>query len=284
MVNGTLVRATRRPALLTPGDNGGFGFTPWNFDSAYIASGNYAKPLGYNYGNYAAGVNDIVTDGAFNALGQAWRMGLNPNSGVNRAGRGFAPLQIGQTLKVVFDNPTERQFFKGYFIRLNGGTGGVNGNIANSNDQPATLGGTPVRKMYLSRFEYFNNGEFTIVDADDPGPPNSDSTSTGIFDTDTSAAGALFAVTRTGTDTYRVLLDPIGPGPSFTLNETFANPGVPVDWIEFTMFNTSVDPAKATDLYIKSMEIVVPEPASAALAAVAGVGALAAGRPKRSRE
>ncbi len=239
-------------AQLTSGDNGGFGFTAWNFDSSYTSPG------GYNYGNYFdVGTKDIATSGAYNALGTTWHMNNidNEDAGVVRAGRGFSPLQIGQSIRVVFDNPTERQFFKGYFIRLNGGTGGMNGNLGYK-ERPATLGGTPVRKMYLSRFEYLDDGEWTIVDADDDGmAPIDESTPTGVFDTDTSAAGAVFQVTRTGDDTYNVLLDPLGPGPSFTLNETFANPGVPVDWIEFTMFNIPTDPLLATDFYIRSMEI-----------------------------
>src|SRR5262249_57780985 len=65
----------------------------------------------------------------FNNIGKAWRIALPDSNGLPRAGRGFAPLQVGQTLSVTIDNPTVTQFFKGYFIRLNGGTGGVNGNI-----------------------------------------------------------------------------------------------------------------------------------------------------------
>jgi hypothetical protein len=66
----------------------------------------------------------------FNDIGRSWVIGTTPgDDGAPHVGRGFAPLQINDTLKVVFDNPTTRQFFKVYFIRLNGGTGGANGNI-----------------------------------------------------------------------------------------------------------------------------------------------------------
>jgi hypothetical protein len=156
----------------------------------------------------------------------------------NRAGRGFAPLEIDETLEVVIDNPTKRAHFKGYFIRLNsaavGPDGkGINGNICNLNDQACTAGATkPKRKMYFSKFEYFTYGQWSVVDTGTP-----DFTLTGLFDTDTAASGALLSVTRTGTDTYDVLMDPFGPGPSFTASRTFANPGAPINWIEFTFFN-----------------------------------------------
>jgi hypothetical protein len=253
------------------GDNGGTGFTAWNFDSSYFwpVDGNW-----YAYSNPAFhAIDDGLQAGthysnSFNNVGRSWAMGIAPDGdGPPRAGRGFDPLQIGQSLKVVFDNPTDRQFFKGYFIRLsstfdtdiNGDP--INGNICNGAGANCTPNGTPpARKMYLSRFEYFDDGEWRIVDSGNP-----DSTATGVFDTDTAAAGALFQVTRTGEDTYDVLLDPFGPAPSYTLSETFANPGAPVNWIEFTFFNTVTDsetpPTLETDLYIRSVEIVDATPA-----------------------
>ncbi len=242
---------------LTAGDNGGFGFTQWNFDTGYVA------PDGTHYGNYGGGlwgVDDGLQTGTassstFNNIGKSWRLAHPTETGQQgtpRAGRGFSPLQVGQTLSVVFDNPTQRQFFKGYFIRLSGGTGGIKGNICNADDQGCSPGGTPVRKMYLSRFEYFDDGEWGIVDSAAQGL---EYTPTGLFDTDTAAAGAKFQLTRTGADTYDVLLDTFGPAGSFTLSETFANPGAPVDWIEFIIFNRPTNPAQATDFYIRSIEI-----------------------------
>lgn len=237
------------------GDNGGTGFTPWDFSSSITWQGTY-------YGQYTDSTFHAIDDGLqagthysnpFNNIGRAWDIGNSPTrNGVPRAGRGFAPLQIGQTLKVTIDNPTDQQFFRGYFVRLNGGTGGTDGNICYG-DYACTYGAElPVKKMLFSRFEYFSNGEWTIEDAA--------STATGVFDTDTAAAGALLSVKRTGDATYDVVLDPLGPGPSFTASQAFANPAFDVDWIEFTFFNTETDtgtpPAFATDLYIRSIEIV----------------------------
>jgi hypothetical protein len=155
-------------------------------------------------------------------------------------------------MKVVVDNTTYRVFFKGYFVRLNGGTGGMDGIICYGGYACTYGAEIPVTKMLFQRFEYFNDGEWSVEDAA--------STATGVFDTDTAAAGALFSVKRTGASSYDVLLDPFGPGPSFTASQTFDNPAFDVDWIEFTFFNTHTDtgtpPAFATDFYIRSIEIV----------------------------
>jgi len=269
------------------GDNGGFGFTPWNFDAGYIFNGT-------NYTYSRAGFK-MIDDGAksgtqfsnpFNDIGRAWVIGTNlpstpPNAAVDdngapHVGRGFAPLQVGERLRVVFDNPTKRQFFKGYFIRVNGGTGGVNGNICNQSFGCSFPLGTPVPKMSFDTFEYFTNGEWTVNDAA--------STGSGVFDTDTAAAGALFQVTRTGADTYDLLVDSFGAGADFSASRTFKNSGAPVDWLEFVFFNpgsdTGAPPTTATDLYISSMEIsVVPEPATAGLLLLAAIGV--AGRRRR---
>jgi hypothetical protein len=266
------------------GDNGGFGFTPWNFDAGYIFAGTnyaYAPPL------YAQ-IDDGMQGGTqfsnpHNAIGRSWAIGAShsPNEGAIHIGRGFAPLRIGQTLKVVFDNPTTSPFYKGYFIRLNGGTGGTNGNICNLGygcSHPNFPDGYPVGKNNLSRFEYFNFGEWGLDD-EDPSPDMN------VFDTDTSAQGAIYKVTRTGEDMYNVSLDSIGPGADFSTSRTFDNAGVPVDWIEFVFFNANADndvgfsdltPTLAepgTDLYIRSI-MIVPEPGTATLLLLGTCGAL----------
>ena len=152
----------------------GTGFTPWNFDAGYIFAGTnytYATPL------YAQ-IDDGLQGGTqfsnpHNAIGRSWAIGASTaDTGATHIGRGFAPLDIGQTLKVVFDNPSKRVFFKGYFIRLNGGTGGTNGNICNLGygcSHPSFPDGYPVGKNNLFRFEYFNYGEWQLSDGG-PGP------------------------------------------------------------------------------------------------------------------
>jgi hypothetical protein len=184
-------------------------------------------------------------------------------------------LKIGQTLKVVIDNPTERQFFKGYFVRLNGAAAGIDGKGVDGN---ICYGGYActnpfvnpvVPKGNIGTFEYFTAGEWFVDGASGP---------TGVFDTDTAAAGALISVKRTGANAYDVLIDSLGSVADFMESGiAFANPGVPVNWIEFTFFNTTTDtgepPTTATDFYISSM-MIVPEPGTGTLLLLGAGGAL----------
>jgi hypothetical protein len=120
------------------GDNGGVGFTPWNFDARYGGGANYSQ-AGFK------AIDDGLQLGTHyssphNSIGRSWDLGSLPgDTGAPHIGRGFAPLQIGETLQVVIDNPMARRFFGGYQIKLNGGTGGVNGNICNPSGNPCTL-------------------------------------------------------------------------------------------------------------------------------------------------
>src|SRR5262245_34590755 len=97
---------------LQPGDNGGFGFTAWSM-----------------YGTYNSAIQYTMdTNSVYNPLGVAWTL-FNPNgrtpgppfpaddssnppeggSDIVRAGRGFSPLRVGQTISTIIANPTERR-------------------------------------------------------------------------------------------------------------------------------------------------------------------------------
>jgi hypothetical protein len=269
------------------GDNGGTGFSPWDFSSSITFAGTY-------YGQYTDSSFHAIDDGLqggthysnpFNNIGRAWDIGISPtNNGVPRAGRGFAPLRVGQTLKVVIDNPTARQFFKGYFIRLNGASTGMDGKGVDGNicyggyacTDPFTNAVVP--QVNIGTFEYFTNGEWFVTGT---------GVNTGVFDTDTAEAGAVFSIKRTGADTFDVVLDSLGGGADFMGSGTFDNPGAPVNWIEFTFFNTPTDtgtpPMTATDFYISSM-MVIPEPGSAMLLLLGAGGALLGMARRRSEE
>jgi hypothetical protein len=130
--------------------------------------------------------------------------------------------------------------------------------------------------MSFSTFEYFTNGRWSINDS-------AGGTATTLFDTDTAAAGSVFSVTRTGAETYQAIMQPLGAAPAYIQSGTFKT-GSPIDWIEFTFFNTPTSTTAATDLYVSNMQIV-PEPATSTLL-VLSAGALlgVAGGRRKQRE
>lgn len=223
------------------GDNGGTGFTPWDFSGS----------------NNPQAIYGIDSSSPFNNLGTAWRMAVSDSSSINvaRAGRGFAPLQVGDTLSVVFDNPTPRQFFHGYTIGLNSGGGNT----------PAT----GAQEVALFRFEYFNYGLWQV------GQGGGDINTT-LFDTDT-ALGARVDFTLTSPSTYSMTLDPFGPAATYTHSGSLKT-GAPINWVQFDFYNTATNPSSATDMYISSVQITgVPEPATFTLFALGAAGVAAVG-------
>ena len=71
------------------GDNGGSGFTAWNFDARINSFAQYTTP-GFK------AIDDGLQSGTpfsstFNNIGRAWTIGATPNDdGGNHVGRGFA--------------------------------------------------------------------------------------------------------------------------------------------------------------------------------------------------
>ena len=246
------------------GDNGGFGFGPWDF------TGTYNTPVGQTM--------DIFS--APNDLGRAWTLfnadappGPGSGTDIAQAGRAIpGGLATGDTLTVVIDNPTERQFFRGYTVRFN--TGGGN----------TVYAGVPQSRMAVGTFEYFTNGKWYATGTG--GNPT-------LFDTDTNH-GMRIDLTLTGVNTFHLEMTPLNnPGIAYQKSGTLAGPaGTPINWVEFEIFNTDSDwyPSQTitggeTDFYISYMQIsgpIVPEPSTAllAMAGAAGSGALV----RRKRE
>src|SRR5262245_34431783 len=81
------------------GDNGGTGFTAWNFDAAYVFNGNH---YAYAADNFKA-IDDGLQNGThysnpFNNIGRSWALGVAPlGDGYPHVGRGFS-LAVGETL------------------------------------------------------------------------------------------------------------------------------------------------------------------------------------------
>jgi hypothetical protein len=288
---------------LNAGDNGGFGFTQWNFDSSYWWYGDPNRVFSYagapdGTGPSTAGIHAIdnglgtgvVGSNPNNNIGPAWTLAGDATfKDVNRVGRGFDPLQIGQTFRIVIDNPTARPLgggFTGYQLRLTGNTGGTNGNTCNGFGGNCTAHNPPQFPSPEMRFDIFQGpggdpGDWHIVDAANVEP--------GLTDAVTAAAGVVLEVTRISATQYDAVMDPIGPGATYSATHTFATPADPIDWFEVTFYNYSGTATPAgysdlattpTDLYISRMEIV-PEPGALVLL-VLGVGTLAGcGRRRR---
>jgi hypothetical protein len=187
------------------GDNGGSGFGPWSFAGSYNAPANSIHLI-----NSAHPEND---------LGQAWTLSLDfdldPNDdvgfGLARAGRALnTPLQIGQTLSIVFDNPTEHRFFKGYTLGLYSG----NSNIYPQNEDPP-----------LERFAVWSYHDEPIPE--DRGQwritPSANPHYIALFDEDTDA-GARLDFTLTGLDSYSLKVTPLDqPANAFMTSGLLAN-------------------------------------------------------------
>jgi hypothetical protein len=223
------------------GDNGGFGFGPWNFDTDTFVTD--------------PGIQGIDNANPFNNIGTAWTLALPSTNGLPRAGRSFTPLRPGDRLSIVVDNPTQRQFFRGYFIRFSDGPGNIC--YGGSACTPLT---SPQEKVLVSTFEYFTNGRWSVT-----GDTSMAST---LFDTDTAAKGMRIDLTLLTPTTYMVVMDPLGPAASYTQAGTIKGGSGQIDWLEFTFFNTPTDTGspstRATDFYISSMQITpIQDPSTA---------------------
>jgi hypothetical protein len=230
------------------GQNGGSGFTAWSFDG----TGGSAVQQGMD------------SSSPFNRLGPAWTL-FNPagrplGTDLAEAGRGFAPLQVGQTISAVFENPTNRIFYRGYTFKLVSG----NNNLYNGSSGP-------VERLSAFMFDYYsfdpNVGAWQIGDG-------GGNTYSSLYDTNT-AAGVRLDFTLTGADNYQLILTPLNnPGIAYTNAGTLKNSG-PVNWIQFEMYDGASDPTNsATDFYVSSITIrdvqaipptIVTEPVSRVL-------------------
>ena len=227
------------------GDNGGSGFTPWNFDGTYatMPPGQQRMDDGLKAGGAGSS--------AYNDLGRAWTL-FNPvfagnSRDIAQAGRGFAPLAVGQTLRTVIDNPAETLFFRGWTIRyVTGGESTCYGSMG------CTTGSTTVKtRLAVGTFEYFTDGQWYS------GSENT------LYNTDTDQ-GVQIDFTLTGADTYALVMTPRD-----TMVEPYMESGTlsesgPIDWLEFEFYNTLHNPDFDTDFFIRSIEIIGPASAGRA--------------------
>jgi hypothetical protein len=254
------------------GDNGGFGFGPWDF------TGTYTSPVGQT----------IDTTSRYNPFGTAWTLfnadapggpqdPPNPPTGTDIATAGrriLGNLQVSQTVSIHLANPLQRSFFRGYTVRFN--TGGAN----------TIFMGAAQSRMAIGTFDY--------------APPSGDWFASGtggdpdLFDTDTYA-GLRIDFTLTGADTFALAMTTLNDNSeTYTKSGTLAGPaGSPIDWIEFELYNTDSDfyPTavafpEATDFYVSSVTVspIIPEPHTGLLLLLGSGGAFLAARARRRNE
>jgi hypothetical protein len=225
------------------GQNGGFGFGPWSFNNGSGSPVQQKMDPGTGFGN---------------ALGTAWTL-FNPNAAggdVANAGRSFTPLYVGQRLSLVIDNPTQTLNYRGYTISFNNGT-----------DNYAPGGANVGQQVAAYQFDYFDYGAYRNWHIGD-GIGNA---VTPLLNTDTAPKGMRLDLTLTSATTYSMTLTPLNGATPYTQSGTLKTGG-PIDWLQFQFYNTTENPAAATDFYISSMTII-PEPSTLTFGAL-GLGGL----------
>ena len=212
------------------GDNGGYGFNPW------ALSGSSAT---------------MNSSSSFNQLGMAWTL-YNPTpADLITATRGLAsPLQIGQVISTVFDNPSAIGYWRGFTVGLlSSGTERVSVwqfGIGWNTPTPPYAGGNNLGRWQAG------DGHMTPLTAAD------------------TSAGVQLDIGLAGPNSYSLTMTPLGnPSLAFTETGLLANSG-DINEIKFTFYNFASDPLAATDFYISSMTIV-PEPSTLALLGLGGL-------------
>jgi hypothetical protein len=265
-------------------DEGAGGFGPWSFDGTYttLDPGQQAMDDGLQGGTQASSQHNQIGEAwtLFNPLGPTPGPEANDGTDIARVGRALpGDMHVGDTLTIKVDNPTERNFFRGWTIKLL--DGGANSCYAGDNcTTPAFDPGSVSTKLGVGTFEYFTYGDWFT-----DGAP-------GLKDVDTND-GVTIAITRTGRQTARVTMTSPGNAVStgdftFTGGSTPAGPfgggngphGVP-DWVMIEYYGTDSDtypvlnaPRGETDFYISEMSMSgVPEPGTIGLM-VLGAGTL----------
>jgi hypothetical protein len=277
------------------GDQGGTGFGPWNFDGTYNTALQEAMDDGLKGGTQ--------TSNPHNDLGEAWTL-FNPvgrpkgtsngpvGTDIARVGRSMPALQVGQTLSIVVDNPSESFFFRGHTIKLNTGENAnqcfEGRNCTELANMQTTTANDVIPLLAMGTFAYTEYGQWY---------------SGNLWDDETNN-GVKIDFTLTSTTAYTIKLTPLdNPGLADMANGIFPEGKDsitnPIDWIQIELYNTDSDVypnfpctpgagctfsdedayvhaeigppedpgvpltgnIRPTDYYIRSMEITEPGPA-----------------------
>jgi hypothetical protein len=197
-------------------------------------------PTGYS--QFGPGAYDLSQAGRALPNGEVW----DPISGYYVPGAG---LQVGQTFTTVISNPTDRAPYGGYTVSLQNWPE----NRVNNHSEDVAAVGT---------FEYYGSLGRWYTPA-----TYADYSSRPFADLDTTTNGMQIDITVTGTNTYHLVLTPLGnPTNAFSEDGSFANPG-PIVWVTYELYNTDSNfyppggdysgcgGPDRTDFYIKSMTV-----------------------------
>ena len=206
------------------GDNGGFGFGAWSGLTDQYVGNSDVNGDGSNSQGSAPGQDiDTASQAPLTATGASWA--LRGDGNIGAAFRGLPALQVGQMLRLDFDN--------GY---INAG-------------QSVGFG---LRSGATTRFEFFFAGgstSYTVAGSTNQG------TTQGFTDD-----GMRTYFTLTGANTYSFTVDwlGLGTGGDETFTGTLQNAGT-IDTLRLFNFSNAGDPAGQA--FYNSLQ-VVPEPST----------------------
>lgn len=195
------------------GQNGGYGFGPWNFDGTEDPSNNPD-----------IGAQQTMSSTA--AIGRAWTLfNLSSSGGISIAGRsinGAGGLRVGQTFETVLQNPSASA---GYYTYR-----GFDILFGNSIISPPAGDNTAALRMLV--FDYFNfNGNWKAVD-------NSGPTLIPLTAAATGATGMKFDFTLLSTNTYSFSMTPLSDASSAYTQTGTLTTNVPINWVTYRLWNT----------------------------------------------
>lgn len=230
------------------GQNGGYGFGPWSFDSTSDPSGN-SDPGGQQTMSSAA------------AIGTAWTLfNLASHAGISDVGRTInepGGLQPGQTFETVIDNPTGYTFYRGFDILF-----------CNATDNNA--GGDNASALRLTVFDYFGGLGVGYIDwnVTDGNPYAPNGTLTTLLYTNTAVAGMKIDLTLTSPSNYSLTMTPLNGTPAYSMTGPLALSStnnntelpvteLPINYVNYRLWDTvSSGPTDTNDNFeISSMTI-----------------------------
>jgi hypothetical protein len=185
-------------------------------------------------------------------------------------------MHIGDTLTITVDNPTQRNFFRGWTIKLL--KGGANSCYAGDNcTTPAFDPGSIQTQLGIGTFEYFTYGQWFDGNGGSP-----------LFDTDTND-GVTISIERIARRMVRVTMT--SPGNPVHVEDSPLQGGGSPDWVMFEYYGTDsdtyptlMDPRGETDFYISQMSMQgIPEPGTGALVAFGASTLLGLGTGRRRK-